>query len=1677
MMQSQSSWHQALHFLIISGAICGFPGSALAQLLPIADDTLGNERSIVSPDQVINTLPSNRIDGGARRGANLFHSFREFNVDNGRGVYFTNPADVTNILTRVTGGNRSEILGTLGVLGNANLFLLNPNGILFGPNAQLDIRGSFVASTANGFKFSDGREFSATDPQAPPLLSINVPLGLQYGSSQPGTTIANRGNLSVGQDLQFIADRLDLQGQLIAGRDLVLQAQDTVKVRDTVVNPFVARSGGQLTIQGNQGIDILALSHPQQTAFVSNGNLSLLSDGAISGDAHFRSGGEFRIQSLSGQLVNFTSLYDPIISSTGNVDVAANYSGASLLIESQGNVRVQGTVTIDAPDTVSTFVGEDVALRTQPGLIIRSGQTGLVYGGTSQNTPPGFTSGTVPSGITLANAVRVQPNAQGGVVRLTAAEGGISFSSINASSTTGGNGGTIALSATGDITNTGSFFDPFGLAAALGSFSYTTTGDSRSGGNISVISTSGSITLNNAHSPSYSYSAIGNSGSGGNISFAADAGNITLNTSVLNANAQSVTGNAGSGGNITLSTGSGDITLNDSNLRSDSQSNSGNAGSGGNILLSTGAGNITLNNSNSQSNSFSFSGTARQGGAIAVVTNLGNILLTNTDLSSDSISRSGIAGNGGAISLAAHVGDITLTNTDLFSDSRSISGRAGNGGAISYATNVGDITLTNSVSDSYSRSGGAAGNGGIISFATNIGNITLDNSRSDAISGSFLGSAGNGGAISYATNVGDITLTNSSLALSYSYSDSFPSGNGGTISFATNSGNITLTDSVADSDSKSYRPAGNGGAISFRATNLGNITLTNSIADSYSASDSGPAGNGGAISLTTNSGNLALINSIANSYSVSRLGVAGNGGAISLTTNSGNLALRSVDPAKQGTLNSYSGSESGAAGNGGAIQLSARRGAIAGTDAILNSFAVSQTETSGNGGIVILEARSGISGLTIKTVASSDSSGDVQINGFGNLLIDSTNILTAQQITQQLKVEVCLIPPCSSPTNPPLTVDINLVLPSGKGQAGNVRIDSIGDLTFRNSLIQSDTRSGNPAGNTTITSSGSVTFNNSQIISNTSSAGTAGNISIQGNQDITVTDGSQLSAQASSTGNAGSISLDTPILTVAGNAQVIAKTTGNGRGGSITIDAPIAVNLQRVQDVSPILSVETSGAGKAGSITINTPSLTLSEQARITATATATATSPQGGGSITLNASNLDLAGIVGVFAETQGQAPAGTLRLNPYSNQPDLDITLTPNSQISASTSGSGTGGDLIVTAPQFITITGPGRFAVETSSTGNAGNMNFTTQQLTLQDGVEISASTSSTGKAGNIGINAETFTLNGGARVSTDTSSGGAAGNITVQVNDRLILTGQGTGLFASTAPGSTGTGGNIAIDPRLVQIEDGATIAVDSRGRGTGGNISLRADRLILNQQGSITAETASAQGGNISLDVRDLLLMRRNSLISATAGTAQAGGDGGNISFNGNFIVAVPNENSDISANAFTGRGGSIEINAQSLFGIQFRPQLTPLSDITASSEFGVAGVVAINTPDLDPSRGLLQLPVDLTDASRLIVQTCPTGNTIAKQPNEFIITGRGGLPPTPREAVNRDAIQVDLVTADGEASASVSQTAPDQNPLSSDAPIVEAQGWQVAADGAVYLVAVAPANSIKRGRDRFVHCR
>ncbi|WP_413171963.1 filamentous hemagglutinin N-terminal domain-containing protein [Anabaena azotica] len=142
----------------------------------------------VIPDATLNTTVfqndnSFTITNGTRVGNNLFHSFSQFSVPSSGSASFNNAADIQNIFSRVTGGITSYIDGSISANGSANLFLLNPAGIIFGQNASLNIGGSFVATTANSIKFADGTEFQTNNRDTSPLLTISVPIGLQMGQN------------------------------------------------------------------------------------------------------------------------------------------------------------------------------------------------------------------------------------------------------------------------------------------------------------------------------------------------------------------------------------------------------------------------------------------------------------------------------------------------------------------------------------------------------------------------------------------------------------------------------------------------------------------------------------------------------------------------------------------------------------------------------------------------------------------------------------------------------------------------------------------------------------------------------------------------------------------------------------------------------------------------------------------------------------------------------------------------------------------------------------------------------------------------------------------------------------------------------------------------------------------------------------------------------------------------------------------------------------------------------------------------------------------------------------------------------------------------------------------------------------------------------------------------------
>jgi large exoprotein involved in heme utilization and adhesion len=218
-----------------------------------------------------------------------------------------------------------------------------------------------------------------------------------------------------------------------------------------------------------------------------------------------------------------------------------------------------------------------------------------------------------------------------------------------------------------------------------------------------------------------------------------------------------------------------------------------------------------------------------------------------------------------------------------------------------------------------------------------------------------------------------------------------------------------------------------------------------------------------------------------------------------------------------------------------------------------------------------------------------------------------------------------------------------------------------------------------------------------------------------------------------------------------------------------------------------------------------------------------------------------------------------------------------------------------------------------------------------------------------------------------------------------------------------------------------------------------------------------------------------LILRRGSSITTNATGNNI--TGGNITIDTDNLVAVPPEDSDISANAEESFGGRVIVNAQGIFGTEFRPRDTPLSDITASSALGPQfnGLVQLNTPGIDPSRGLANLPTELIDASNQIAQTCGAGRGEAGK-NEFIVTGRRGMPPNPYEPQSNDEALEDIHPPSGLSRSRNSKpdaprsVTPQSATSKQKPPIVEAQGWEMNDKGQVVLTATAstatPHNSL-----------
>ncbi|NJO53118.1 MAG: filamentous hemagglutinin N-terminal domain-containing protein, partial [Leptolyngbyaceae cyanobacterium RM2_2_4] len=336
------NWHDWVCLGLTTLAVGGtwLDSTALAQITP--DDTLGAEGSRVRSNATVQGEPADLIEGGAVRNANLFHSFQEFNVEEQQRVYFDNPAGIDNIFSRVTGGNPSNILGTLGVDGAANLFLLNPNGILFGANASLDVQGSFLATTGNGFLFENNEVFSATSPEAP-LLAVSVPLGVQYGANPPGAITVQGSALRVNE----------AQSLILAGGEVLLE--DASLAVALLQNGQVVglREGGRIDIGAVAGVGTLELSE-------TNNLLSLrFPEGLARADVRLTDTTTLDVRANDGGDIAITAQNIDILE--GSSLLAGIFGGLEFPGSQAGDIRLDATnaIRIDQRSLLNNVVGSD----------------------------------------------------------------------------------------------------------------------------------------------------------------------------------------------------------------------------------------------------------------------------------------------------------------------------------------------------------------------------------------------------------------------------------------------------------------------------------------------------------------------------------------------------------------------------------------------------------------------------------------------------------------------------------------------------------------------------------------------------------------------------------------------------------------------------------------------------------------------------------------------------------------------------------------------------------------------------------------------------------------------------------------------------------------------------------------------------------------------------------------------------------------------------------------------------------------------------------------------------------------------------------------------------------------------------------------------------------------------
>ncbi|MBD2309543.1 S-layer family protein [Chroococcidiopsis sp. FACHB-1243] len=255
--------------------------------------------------------------------------------------------------------------------------------------------------------------------------------------------------------------------------------------------------------------------------------------------------------------------------------------------------------------------------------------------------------------------------------------------------------------------------------------------------------------------------------------------------------------------------------------------------------------------------------------------------------------------------------------------------------------------------------------------------------------------------------------------------------------------------------------------------------------------------------------------------------------------------------------------------------------------------------------------------------------------------------------------------------------------------------------------------------------------------------------------------------------------------------------------------------------------------------------------------------------------------------------------------------LTALDGGYVSSTTYGSGTGGNVSIDASDSIQLIGanlkvfaPSVIGASTFSTGRAGNVTINTPSLEVLDGGRVNASTLASGAAGSVTINASnSVKVSGITPGSRNPSLIDSSANIVDEI----------TRPFLGAPPVPSGTSGDVTIKTKRLNVSNSGQVSVRNDGLGDAGKLQIEASSIELDNQGGITAATASGEGGNISLKSRNLQLQNGSNITTSAGGT----GNGGNITIDTDTLAAI--QGSSITANAFTGRGGNIRITTKGVF--------------------------------------------------------------------------------------------------------------------------------------------------------------